>query len=199
MESRGADPRPSAEEARHQLEDLGEDRRWSTLVRSTPEIFQIYLAGGCIASLVLYGLSYAGVGFDPSEEGTMAMVIVMIPLLGQGQILHKHSGSVLGTPGKRPQVREVLALVASYILGLVVVLWVAHEGWWPLVVVPAVGVGWVAAWASGRWIRRYREEFGYRGLPHLWRWIVRYAVFMGGFTMLFSGLWQLLSTWYSHL
>ncbi len=59
----------------------------------------------------------------------------------------------------------------------------------------AVGVGVVAAWASGRWIGRYREEHGYR-TRRLWRGVAIYVVLLGIYTWLYAVLWQLGSTWW---
>ena len=55
----------------------------------------------------------------------------------------------------------------------------------------------MAAWASGRWIRRYREEFGYRTIGGLWRGVAIYVVLLGVYTLLFAGVWQLVSAWWS--
>lgn len=168
-------------------------------MRSTPETFQVYLIGGTILSVLLYAAASAQVGPDPSQEGSLALVWLVLPIAGQAQILRKHSGSWFGTPGKRPHAAEMVALLAAYLVGVGAAIWAAHQHLWPLVVLVAAAVGWVAAWASGRWIRRYREEYGYQLPRRLWRNVALYVVFLGVYTMVFAAVWQLLSTWYSHL
>jgi hypothetical protein len=166
-------------------------------VASTPEAFQMFLTGACILSLLLFAAAHARLGPDPDQEGSMAMMWLVFPLVGQGQILYRRSGSWLGVPGKRPQAREVGALVTAYVVGLVAILWLAGHGVWPAVLLVAVGVGAVAAWASGRWIRRYRGEFGYRTIGGLWRGLAIYVLLLGLYTLLFAGVWQLVSAWWS--
>jgi hypothetical protein len=192
-----SEARPAPHEAAEQLDQLNADRRWAGLVASTPETFQMFLTGACILSLLLFAAAHARVGPDPDQEGSMAMMWLVFPLVGQGQILYRRSGSWLGVPGKRPQAREVGGLVTAYVVGLVAILWLAGDGVWPAVLLVAVGVGAVAAWASGRWIRRYREEFGYRTIGGLWRGVAIYVVLLGVYTLLFAGVWQLVSAWWS--
>src|SRR5205085_6983678 len=126
-------------------------QRWAGLVRATPESFQLLLTGACILSVILFAVAHAHRGPDPDTEGLMAFVSLLVPFIGQGQVLHDETGSWLGTPGKRPQLREVAALVTAYDVGLVAALLLADRGIWPGVVVVAIAVRVVAAFVSVRW------------------------------------------------
>lgn len=136
------------------------------------------LTGSTVLSLILFALAHAGVGPDPENEGTLAFSWLLIPFLGQAQVLHKHSGSYLGAPGKRPRVREVAALVTAYVAGLVPALWFAGRGAWVGVVLVACATAGVVAWLIGRWIARYRGERRYRAPRVLWWSLLLYVVAM---------------------
>ena len=89
--------------------------------------------------------------------------------------------------------------MAAYLVGVVAAVWAAHQHLWPVVVVIAAAAGWVAAWASGRWIARYREEYGYHPPRRQWRNVALYVVFLTVYTIVFAAVWELVSTWYSKL
>lgn len=126
-------------------------------------------------SLALAAAAHVDVGHNSDSEQILAFVYLLAPVVGQAQVLKEHSGSYVGSPGKRPRFGEVAALVTSYLVGLVATLWLAGRGDWPAVVVVIVAVGFAIVWVTRHWIRRYREDHAFRAPPRVWWTIPLYV------------------------
>lgn len=168
MESDSATPTRS-ETASHQLQQLRSDQRWARLISDAPAGYDAIFGGCLVVHLLFVGL-LAGLssgelssvlGLDSDGLLIMAMVNLFIPVYGQVAFQRAVAGSWRGTPETRPSNWELSAAVASYLVGLVIVIVSAAQAWWSLMVVFAwlAGMAWVLV--CRHWMVRYRAEFGY--------------------------------------